>query len=111
VATTQTVVGKVELNHRTLAAILNGDLGMDKVLHDEAGKVLARAQAIAPVSSGKYKAELGIEETHTDRLVVRVVARAPYSRLVEYRHGVLTRALAASSGKRGKVGLKKVPTS
>jgi hypothetical protein len=101
-AKTQTVVGKIELNHRTLAAILDGGLGMDRVLREDAEKVLARAQTIAPVRSGRYKASLHIETVHTDRMVVRVVATAPHSRIVEGRDQVLTKALSASSGKRGK---------
>ena len=108
---TDTILGPLTLTHATIDAILVGGLGMREVLLEEAGKVLARAQAISPQETGRYRASFTLVEHKSDRLPVRVVNTAPYSRLVEYRHGVLTRALAASIGKRGKVALKKVPVT
>jgi hypothetical protein len=94
-------LGPIKLNSATIQEILDGGVGMrDKLLAD-AQRVLGRARAAAPVDSGDYQRSLHIEETHTDRLVIRVVSDSPYARAVERKHRVLGKALAASSGRTG----------
>jgi hypothetical protein len=100
----KTVVGPVKLNSATLRSILNGGEGMDKVLHSEAEKVLERARETAPIGeTGDYYRSLHLEEQRTtDRLVIRVGASVWYAQFVEAAHHTLTKALAASVGRRGR---------
>ena len=61
-----------------------------------AHRVLAQAQAIAPVKTGEYKRSLHIEKiSHAHRDTFAVVADAPYSVYVEASHGTLARAAKA----------------
>lgn len=63
-----------------------------------AHRVLAEAQAIAPVKTGAYKRSLHIEKiSHAHRDTFAVVADVPYAAYVEYQHGTL--AKAAKAGK------------
>lgn len=88
-------LSRLRLNSSEIQKMLDGGNGVDAKLRESAQNVLAAAQSDASgyVVTGNYRAGLGIEETHTDRLVVRVVARAPHSHLVEANHGTLARAL------------------
>jgi hypothetical protein len=61
-----------------------------------AHRVLAQAQAIAPVKTGAYKRSLHIEKiSHAHRDTFAVVADVPYSAYVEAQHGTLARAAKA----------------
>jgi len=88
-------VARVKLNHGGMAALLKSD-EVRAMLTGKAEAVLASAQASAPVVTGNYRASLEIAQDTTDRAVVRVVARAPHSHLVEANHGTLARALDAA---------------
>ena len=84
---------RVEVNSAVLQQYLDGEHGVEARLEQKAQGALARAQAVAPVESGAYKASLRIETDHTDRMVKRVVADVPYAMQVEARDGVLAKAL------------------
>lgn len=84
---------RVRINHAEIQSYLDGGHGVSELLHASAEKVLAAAQADPHDASGAYEASLHIEEAHTDRLVVRVVAGVPYSHVVEADFGVLAKAL------------------
>lgn len=61
-----------------------------------AHRVLAQAQAIAPVKTGEYKRSLHIEKiSHAHRDTFAVVADVPYTTYVEAVHGTLARAAKA----------------
>lgn len=61
-----------------------------------AHRVLAEAQAIAPVKTGAYKKSLHIEKiSHAHRDTFAVVADVPYTTYVEAVHGTLARAAKA----------------
>lgn len=61
-----------------------------------ARRVLAQAQAIAPVKTGAYKRSLHIEKiAHAHRDTFAVVADVPYTTYVEAVHGTLARAAEA----------------
>ena len=87
---------RFKLNHSGIQSYLDGGHGVSSLLHSKAQAVLSAAQGSAPVDSGDYQASLHIEEDHTDRMVVRVVADVPYSHVVEADQGVLSRALGAA---------------
>ena len=91
-------LSRFKLNSSEIQKMLDGGNGVDGQLRESANRVLSAAQSDASnyVVTGNYRAGLGIEETHTDRLVVRVVAKAPHSHLVEANHGTLARALDAA---------------
>lgn len=82
-----------KLNHAGVQALLDGAQGVDSLVRGEAEKVAAAARSNAPVASGAYRDSIHLEETHTDRLVVRVVADVPYAMNVEADHGTLARSL------------------
>lgn len=63
-----------------------------------AERVLAAAQASAPVVTGGYRDGLEIVQDSTDRVAVRVVGTTPHSHLVEADTGNLARALDAAGG-------------
>lgn len=84
---------RFKLNHGGIQSYLDGDHGVSSLVRGEAAKVLAAAQAGAPVDSGAYQASLHLEETRTDRLVVRVVADVDYAMIVEANTGNLARSL------------------
>lgn len=67
--------------------------GVRRDLTNHADRVLAAAQASAPVATGAYRASLHIEQDTTDRAVVRVVASVPYAAAVEADTGNLARAV------------------
>lgn len=84
---------RVTINHRGIQSYLDGDHGVRDLLRSHAEPVLAAAQADPHDDSGDYERSLHIEEAHTDRLVVRVVADVPYSHVLEANYGILARAL------------------
>lgn len=89
-------LSRLKLNSRTIQEYLDGAGGVDSQLHQRAESALSSAQSTAPVATGAYRDSLHIEEDHTDRLVVRVVADVPYAMIVEADHGTLARALGAA---------------
>lgn len=89
---------KIKLNSKAVQALLDGEEGVRELLMERAERVLAKAEASAPVKTGNYKAGLGISEDHTDRLALRVGSSAPHAHLVEAKHGTLARALDAAGG-------------
>lgn len=82
-----------KLNHAGIQSYLDGAHGVSALVRAEAEQVASRAKSSAPVESGAYQASIHLEETHTDRLVVRVVADVDYAMNVEADHGTLARAL------------------
>jgi hypothetical protein len=87
------MAARVKINSRGIQSYLDGGGGVAALLHDHAESVLSAAKADSHDASGAYEASLHIEEAHTDRLVVRVVASVPYAHVVEANFGVLSRAL------------------
>lgn len=61
-----------------------------------AEEVLAKAEADAPVHLGDYVAGLHIEQSTTDRAVVRVRGNTDHDWFVEAEHGTLARAMDAA---------------
>ena len=88
---------KVKLNHAGMKALLNAP-GVRDELTNRMGRVLAKAEADAPVETGAYRASLHIEQATTDRAAVRVVADVDYALGVESKTGNLARALDAAGG-------------
>ncbi len=86
---------QVRLNSAEIQSYLDGEHGVGEMLRSRAEAVLSAAQADPHDASGAYEDSLHIEEDHTDRLVVRVVADVPYAIVQEARYGVLSRALDA----------------
>lgn len=86
---------RVKLNSKGVVALLKSDEVRD-MLTKRAERVLAAAQASAPVVSGNYRSGLKIIQDTTDRAAVRVAGTAPHSHLVEANHGTLARALDAA---------------
>lgn len=84
---------RLKLNSSEIQSYLDGNHGVRAALQAEAEKVLSNAKANAPVLSGAYQSSLHIEEAHTDRLVLRVVADVPYAAAVEANDGTLARSL------------------
>jgi hypothetical protein len=89
-------LSRFKLNHGGIQSYLDGGHGVSSLLQSKAQAVLSAAQGGAPVDSGEYRASLHIEEDHTDRMVVRVVADVPYSHVIEADAGNLARALDAA---------------
>lgn len=87
------VFSRFKLNSGGIQEYLDGGHGVDTLLHQAAEAAASRAQAGAPVASGAYRDSIHVEEDHTDRLVVRVVADVPYAMIVEANAGNMTRAL------------------
>lgn len=84
---------KFKLNGSGIEDLLKGSAA-EKACRPEAEKVLARAQASAPVVSGAYRDSLHIEEVdHPTRTVWQVVADAPHAMVVESDTGNLARSL------------------
>ena len=89
---------RVKINYgRPFAEILKSD-EVRAVVTERAERVLAAAQASAPVASGTYRASLHVEQDTTSRAVARVVADVPYAMVVEAATGNLARALDAAGG-------------
>lgn len=85
---------RVKLNSRGIQQLLKSG-GVRADLTARAQRVLAAAEASAPVVSGAYRDGLAIVQDTTDRAVVRVAGTAPHSHLVEANTGNLARALDA----------------
>ncbi|WP_345454855.1 hypothetical protein [Nocardioides marinquilinus] len=87
------------MNTAGARAILR-DPGVVAELEARARRSLAAARAAAEQfkQTGNYLNGLDVEVITTDRVVARVVARAPHSHLVEARHGTLARAIDAAGG-------------
>ena len=92
-----TVRSSVRLNSGGVQELLDGAVGQ-AVCEPVAQRVLAAAQAGAPVESGDYRSSLRIEVDHTDRVRVSVVADVPHALAVEARTGNLVQALGGGSG-------------
>lgn len=84
---------QVRINSSEIQSYLDGGHGVDALLRSHAELVLAAAQADPHDASGAYEASLHIEEAHTDRLAVRVVADVPYAMVLEANYGILARSL------------------
>lgn len=88
----------VKLNHAGIRQVLQSS-EVAAELQARAEKVAAAAQASAPRQSGEYANSIEVVmDQHSDRAVAHVVAKAPYSLLVEANTGNLARALDAASG-------------
>lgn len=88
---------KVQLNHAGMAGLLKDD-GVRADLTRRMERVLAAAQASAPVATGEYRDSLHIEQDTTDRVAVRVVADDWKAYIIEAKTGNLARALDAAGG-------------
>ena len=88
---------KVKLNSPGMKSLLN-DADVRDDLTTRMERVLATAKANAPVRSGNYRDGLEVVQDSTDRVVVRIVGRAPHSHLIESRTGNLARALDSAGG-------------
>lgn len=88
---------KVQLNHAGMAGLLKDD-GVRADLTRRMERVLAAAQASAPVATGEYRDSLHIEQDTTDRAAVRVVSDTDHTLVVEATTGSLARALDAAGG-------------
>lgn len=86
---------RVKLNSRGMGAMLNS-AEVRRELTNRASRVLAAAQAAAPVDTGAYRASLHLQQATTDRAVVRVVAGTDHAFVVEADRGTLARALGAA---------------
>lgn len=86
-------MARIKLNHGGIQSYLDGGHGVSGLLHDKAEEFASRARSSAPVEEGEYQASIHVEEAHTDRLVVRVVADVDYAMVVEANTGNLARAL------------------
>lgn len=82
----------IQMKSGGIRELLNSSEVRDELTR-RAERVLAKAFSDAPEVTGNYKRSLHIEQATTSRAVVRVVADAPHSHLVEANHGVLSRAL------------------
>lgn len=61
---------------------------------EAAEEIAGDARAEAPVDTGEYRDRIVVEVEETEnRVVARVIAKAPHSMLVESKHGTLGRAL------------------
>lgn len=74
------------------------DAGIRSDLTTRMERVASTAKVNAPVDTGDYRDRIEVVQDTTDRVVVRVVGRAPHSRLVESRTGNLARALDSAGG-------------
>lgn len=86
------MAASIKLNRAGVGEVLKSS-GVRADLTARAERVLNAAEANAPVASGEYKAGLGLAQDTTDRAVVRVVATAAHSMIVEANTGNLARAL------------------
>lgn len=83
---------KVKLNHSGMAALLKSpDVRAIVTVHAES--VLAAAKADPHDDTGDYENGLHIEQDTTDRAVVRVVSGDWKGHILEWRYGILARAL------------------
>lgn len=86
-------LSRFKLNHAGIQSYLDGGHGVDSLVRSRAEEVASRAKSSAPVDSGAYRDSIHLEEGHTDRLVVRVVADVDYAMVVEANTGNLARSL------------------
>lgn len=89
-------------NRAGLRALLASP-GVQRALRVKAERVKARAEAIAPVRTGHYKASFDVESgVRGGKAYGRVINRAPYARFVEFgtrymkKQRILGRALDAA---------------
>lgn len=75
---------------------LDGGGGVDSLLHSKAQAVLSAAKADPHDDTYAYENSLHIDEAHTDRLAVRVVADDWKAGILEADYGILARALDAA---------------
>jgi hypothetical protein len=85
---------RVRLNHAWFAAFLKSDKAR-QIVRPAAERVLAEAQATAPVKTGAYRDSLHIIDGTTDRAVEGIGSDLPYALSVEARDSTLRRALDA----------------
>lgn len=85
----------VQLNGPGIRKLLNSKEVRD-YLTRLAEDVLQEATATAPVWMGDYIEGLHIEQSTTDRAVVRVRGRTQHDWFVEAEHGTLARAMDAA---------------
>lgn len=83
---------KLRLISSGMRALLN-DSAVRAHLTRLAGPVLARAQAGAPIETGRYRSSLRIMQATTDRAVVRVGSDDPDAMIIEARTGNLARSI------------------
>lgn len=83
---------KLRLISAGMRDLLNS-AGVRAYLTTLAGPVLARAQAGAPIDTGRYRASLRIIQDSTDRAVVRVGSNDPDAMIIEARTGNLARSI------------------
>lgn len=88
----------VRWNSDAAQAMLDGGSGVRALLREKAERVLAAAKADPHDETYAYENSLHIEEDHTDRLVLRVVASDKKSPLLEAKYGILAKALDAAGG-------------
>lgn len=87
---------QIKLNHPGIQSYLDGGHGVGTLLRSKASAVLAAAKADPHDDTFDYENSLHIEEVHTDRLVVRVVADDWKAHILEAEHGILARAMDAA---------------
>lgn len=85
---------RTRLNSAGMRALLNS-ADVRAELTERAERVLAKAQADAPVATGAYRDGLHIIQDTTDRAVVRVSGGTDHDWIVEANTGNLARALDA----------------
>lgn len=83
---------KMRLISAGMRELLNS-AGVRAYLTTLAGPVLARAQAGAPIDTGRYRSSLRIIQDSTDRAVVRVGSNDPDAMIIEARTGNLARSV------------------
>lgn len=88
---------KTRLNSGGMKSLLN-DEGVRDDLTARMERARAAAIASAPVVTGGYRDSIDLVQDSTDRVAVRLAAKAPHAHLVEARLGVLAKALDAAGG-------------
>lgn len=90
------MAGVVTLNYAGMRALLRSSK-VERMLSGRMERVLAVAQANAPVASGDYRDGLHIEVVqHPTRVTVRVVGSTDHDLVIESRTGNLARSLDAA---------------
>lgn len=85
-------VTRFDLSYDGIGDVLRSD-ETRRELTSRAERVLAAAQAGAPVVTGEYQHGLHLEQITTDRAVVRVAGSTSYDWFVEAETGNLSRSL------------------
>ncbi len=91
-------LARVKLNHATVQEYLNGQHGIREDLVARAERVLAAAKADPHDDTYAYEDGLQIQESHSDRLQVKVVSTDGKGNILEAKYGILARALDAAGG-------------